>query len=134
MSYKWTIKNALKEDRGSTTYQVAARVNLPPSMVSKALSKMYLAGEIERVETGNPALAFFEYKLKKSPVTVKIDAPQESTFHQQNYAAMAHRVVLLKKMRDRLIEEYHPLLNAVIADYEQFILPSKQGSTEKRSV
>lgn len=132
MSYKWEIKNALREDRGSTTYQIAARTNLPSSVVSRALSKMYLAGEIERGEVGGAALAYFEYFKKADKPRKPVEkAHPASTFNKQDTESVKHRVVMLKRMRDRLIEEYHPLLNAVITDYESFLGVKKELETDE---
>lgn len=125
MSYKWTVKNALKADKGSTPYQIAARTGLPSSVVSRNLSKMFLDGEIDRVEAGNAALSYFEYFLKKGPDPIP-GVPEGSVLNRKDDDAVRHRVTMLKKMRDRLIEEYHPLLNAVISDYEWFLKPQNE--------
>lgn len=59
--------------------------------------------------------------LLKEPLPPSSLAKTKTSLENEQIAVLWHRVALLKRMRDRTIEEYHPLLNAVINDYELFL-------------
>lgn len=59
--------------------------------------------------------------LLKAPLPPSSLAKTKTSLENEQIATLWHRVALLRRMRDRTIEEYHPLLNAVINDYELFL-------------
>lgn len=117
MTTAQAILLALRVEEGSYTYQIVARSHLPSKRVSRMLSKMVQDDVIARAKDGNGAYLYF---LKSSSPT---PAAKHSVtiLETKNIAAMWHRVAMLRRMRDKTIEEYHPLLNAVIRDYEIFL-------------
>lgn len=91
---------------------------LEKKKVSRKLGRMVKEGVIARVEDGNGAFLYF----------LKSDSPP--TFHSmkkvrsldaQNTAALWHRVSMLRRMRERTMDDYHPLLDAVIKDYVTYL-------------
>lgn len=117
MSLQNDILLALSATEGSYTYQVVARTKLNSKQVSRALSKMTQAGDIYRQVATNGAYLYFLHITSTYPQLAK----PPSILENVDKEAMWHRVAMLRRMRDRTIEEYHPLLNAVIRDYEIFL-------------
>lgn len=117
MSTQQAILLALHVSEGSYTYQIVARTKLDSKQVSRKLSKMVKDEEIDRKTDDKGSFLYF---LKSSnPPTIL--AKTQTILENDQVAAMWHRVAMLRRMRDRTIEEYHPLLNAVIRDYEFFL-------------
>jgi hypothetical protein len=102
-------------------------------MVEKA--KQAATFDVEEVEEKE-----IEVELEKSPIKEEFQnkrltrngrplakeelaLPLSVPFMTMNQRVGWNRVIVLKRIRDRLMEEYHPVLNAVIADYESMLKP-----------
>lgn len=117
MSVKQAILLALRLEEGSYTYQIVARTKLNSKQVSRRLSQMAQNSEIVRKADENGTYLY----LLKAPLPPTSLAKTKTSLENEQIATLWHRVALLRRMRDRTIEEYHPLLNAVINDYELFL-------------
>lgn len=117
MSTQQAILLALQINEGAYTYQIVARTKLDSKTISRKLSKMVKDEEIARSPDERGSYLYF-LKSSNPPQAV---AKSSTILDNEHYAAMWHRVAMLKRMRERTIEEYHPLLTAVIRDYEVFL-------------
>ena len=94
-------------------------------MLEKADEVNLVSGEIETVEAKNAIRSVMPQArvstsgrpLAKETLALPLDVPFMTINHQVGW----NRVIVLKRIRDRLMEEYHPVLNAVIGDYEQML-------------
>lgn len=122
-----TVLRSLSTTEGSFVHQVVARTGLDRKQAARILSKLF--GE-EMLKREKDPLGFgYRYFLKYERIgEPEIPARRRSNdIEKEKRIAFAdesklwHRVTMLKRMRDKLIEEHHPLLNLVIADYEEFL-------------
>lgn len=118
VSTQQAILSALRADQGSYSYQVVSRTMLEKKLVSRKLGRMVKEGIIDRATDGNGAFLYF---LKsESPPTFHA-TKKVRTLDAQSTAALWHRVSMLKRMRERTMDDYHPLLDAVIKDYVTYL-------------
>lgn len=118
VSTQKAILTALRADQGSYSYQVATKSGLEKRKVSRKLGRMVKEGLIARGEDGNGSFLYF---LKSEIPLETQNMERLRNFDADNNAALWHRVSLLKRMRERTIEDYHPLLDAVIKDYVSYL-------------
>lgn len=111
---------ALSLDVGKSIEDIVHVTGFSYASVSKQLFLLKRAGKAGF----NPDTNCY-FKLPQAQVVVNgveiqsFERPAgTSVFKYRDEAAMWERVRLLKRMRSRIIDEYHPLLDAVIADYE----------------
>lgn len=124
VSSQQAILMALRADVGSYSYQVVARTGLERRLVSRKLSRMVINGEIGRMDDERGA---YQYYLKSEDQALTHHLQKATTLDTQNIAAMWHRLSMLKRMREKIIEDFHPLLDAVIKDYETFLHREEGG-------
>jgi hypothetical protein len=88
-------------------------------MVEKASKSQELEEGIENKEVVSlkPKLSLQGRRIDKEELAIPLSVPFMTINHKVGY----NRIIVLKRIRDRLIEDYHPVLNAVIADYEQMM-------------
>lgn len=118
------IMKAIKPE-GSYVFEIAAACGLEQRAVSKTLSNLVRVGSVIKVKVEGVD-RIFRYlmspktklpSLRANVATVSFaEATQALLVVDQG--GMWHRLAMLKRLREKLIEEHHPLLNAVIADYE----------------
>lgn len=115
-----TIYHALSLEVGKTVEDIVHVTGFSYASVSKQLFLLKKEGKVGF----NPDTTCY-FKLPQAQVVVNgveiqsFERPAgTSVFKYRDEAAMWERVRLLKRMRERIIDDYHPLLDAVIADYE----------------
>lgn len=123
ISTQQAILMALRADVGTYAYKVAEKSGFSRKVISRKLSGMALEGKIRRESDGNGAYLYY-LKSDSPPIFAK---PARSTLDTQTIAALWHRVAMLRRMRERTIADYHPLLDAVIKDYETFLRREEDG-------
>ena len=118
-STQQAILLALHVSEGSYTYQIVARTKLDSRTISRKLSKMVKESVIARQPDEKGLYLYFLKAALPSPSLAK----PKTILENEQVTAMWHRVAMLRRMRDRTIEDYHALLNAVIRDYDFFLRP-----------
>lgn len=124
-SKREAVYSALSEIDGLRVSEIVRVTGLDSATVSRQLlvlqkeNKVYRENPLGKFDTNT----YYRYPPPKIVVNdVEIQSYERpagtSVFKYRDESAMWDRVALLKKMRARIIEEYHPLLDAVIADYE----------------
>lgn len=125
VSRRTAVLNVLSEVHGLRVSQIANVTGLDSATVSRQLlvlqkeKKVYRDNPLGKFDTN----LYFRYPPPSVVVNdVEIQSHERpagtSVFKYRDEGAMWERVAGLKRMRARLIDEYHPLLDAVIADYE----------------
>lgn len=128
-SKRMAVVKVIKPE-GSCAFDIGAASEMSQTMVSKILYNLVSLGVVLKVkEKGIDRV--FRYVLANASMVVAGEQTQWK--HQTakllvtNAGDMWHRLSMLKKLRDRLIEDHHPLLNAVIADYEYALHSLRAG-------
>lgn len=123
MSINSKVLAVLSATEGSFAHQVVSRTGIDAKQVNQCLSRLYQVGRVKRRR--EPDEILFRYYLGGSEATHKAE-PHVPRSHVTVYdsmtdSAIMHKMSMLRKMRGRLIEEWHPLIDAVIQDYEWFL-------------
>ena len=110
------ILKVLIAQSGLFIHVIAQRVDADPKRVGQELRGLMADGAVFKRKEHQGT--YFKYYLLEgyfepaTPVKLRIDESVE----------VLHRLTLLKRMRDRLINEHHYLLDAVIRDYENTLV------------
>ena len=93
-------------------------------MIAKSREHEERKGEVEESETEviTPRFSTQGRPLIKESLAIPLNVP----FMTINQGVGWNRIIVLRRLRDRLMEEYHPVLNAVIADYERMLKPTEE--------
>lgn len=123
-----TVLNSLSETDGLRVSEIVRITGLDSATVSRQLLVLQKENKVwrENIEGKFDTNIYFRYpppKIVVNDVEIQSYARPAGTsvFKYRDEAALWERVALIKRMKSRLIEEYHPLLDAVIADYELFL-------------
>ena len=135
-SRKERVIECLSAVTGMTAPHIAKLSGLPVTAVDTVLRYLMGPGQVRRAEAlHHHGKTGFEYFLCADyvPPTRKAELPPMPAGDIVPLRIIPteqtrHRLVLLKRMRDRLICDHHPLLTLVIADYEHALRDPTDGA------
>lgn len=132
-SVRTRILLALDPDVGLSSYQVADKVGVNRKTVSRALSNLVKLGSaFNRPSPAGHASYFLNPKAKVIRNTAIVEKrPENELLAVASASVFWDRIARLRRMKERVIEEYHPLLDVVIHDYEVSIRAMEEVGEEE---
>lgn len=101
-------------------HQLAEESGLPRSTLRYALVELQKIGRIKKV---SEVKGDNVYQLKHEPKEAQLDTAVSPAYLPVAFGleeeTARDRVIMLKRMKSRLIREYHPILDVFIEDYER---------------
>lgn len=102
---------------GLSKQQILEGFGYPENTVVQILNALLKEGVVKTdTSHGRPGKYVFVPEENREPV---IESCLQITMDK---STILHRIVMVKRLRDRLIEEHHYILNRVIRDYENMML------------
>lgn len=118
----------LENPGGVYVNQLVESTGFTGKAVMQVLNNMEHADLLRKEKMGED---FYKYFLRKQSDPAPIVPPTISFYLTSTQGW--HRIVMLKRLRDRLIEEHHYTLNVIIADYEKAMREFEKEPSDKDS-
>lgn len=107
-------------------HQIMEATNLPRAQLRHVLADMVRREQIKRVPakvSGDQvyeltALSRLAHSAAAQTVLIQVKNPESIKLLGGDETTARNRIIMLRKMRARLISDWHPVLDKVIGDYE----------------